>query len=60
MTVPQTWWTRLIMPAGESSVEMYGPAICPNSRYHNRDLDFRLTQISDCAPARETSGIEHH
>ena len=26
-----------------------GPNICANSGYHSRDLDFRLTQISDCA-----------
>jgi len=26
----------------------YGPTICPESQYVQRDLDFRLTQISDC------------
>lgn len=27
----------------------YGPTVCPQSAYLQRDLDFRLTQISDCA-----------
>jgi len=36
-------------PAQREAFAKYGPTICPNSRYHNRDLDFRLTQISDCA-----------
>ncbi len=27
----------------------YGPNICPSSVHVNRDLDFRVTQISDCA-----------
>ena len=26
----------------------YGPMICPDSRYNQRDLDFKVTQISDC------------
>ncbi len=26
----------------------YGPTTCPGSKYVQRDLDFRLTQISDC------------
>ena len=26
----------------------YGPIICPESYFINRDLDFKLTQISDC------------
>lgn len=29
--------------------EKYGPACCPMSRYSQRNLDFRLTQVSDCA-----------
>lgn len=28
---------------------VYGPIICPASRYIQRDLDFQVTQISDCA-----------
>lgn len=27
---------------------LHGPTACPQSRYVDRDLDFRLTQISDC------------
>ena len=26
----------------------YGPTICPESKYIDRNLDFQLTQISDC------------
>ncbi len=26
----------------------YGPTTCPQSKYHQRDLNFKLTQISDC------------
>ena len=36
-------------PAQREAFAKYGPTICASSRYHNRDLDFRLTQISDCA-----------
>ena len=32
-----------------ANIERYGPSICPKSTYIQRDLDFRLTQISDCA-----------
>lgn len=31
------------------SIATYGPVICPESRYCSRDLDYRATQISDCA-----------
>lgn len=27
---------------------IHGPTVCPHSSYLQRDLDFRLTQISDC------------
>jgi hypothetical protein len=27
----------------------HGPRICPHSQYKSKDLDFRITQISDCA-----------
>src|SRR5690349_257687 len=27
----------------------HGPRICPQSQYKSKDLDFRITQISDCA-----------
>ncbi len=29
--------------------EQYGPTTCPNSKYLSRDLNFKVTQISDCA-----------
>jgi len=29
--------------------KQYGPTICPNSPYLSRDLNFKVTQISDCA-----------
>jgi len=28
--------------------EKYGPTTCPQAKHHQRDLDFRITQISDC------------
>jgi len=28
--------------------ESHGPRVCPASRHARRDLDFRLTQVSDC------------
>ena len=31
------------------SIAGYGPIICPESRYTSRDLDYKVTQISDCA-----------
>ena len=30
------------------NVADYGPIICPESRYHSRNLDYEVTQISDC------------
>jgi hypothetical protein len=35
-------------PEDRKTYEQYGPRVCPNSTYIHRDLDFRLTQISDC------------
>lgn len=29
-------------------IREHGPKICPKSSYVNRDLDFKLTQVSDC------------
>lgn len=29
--------------------EQYGPSCCPQSQYIDKHIDFRLTQISDCA-----------
>ena len=46
--------------------EKYGPTICPDSKYQSRDLDFRVTQISDCvvvfseiSPAGVINLIDH-
>lgn len=36
-------------PKDQLKFAQYGPIKCPNSKYHKRDLDFKLTQISDCA-----------
>lgn len=48
------------------SIAAYGPIICPESRHESRDLDYRVTQISDCAiisteisPAGIINLIEH-
>ena len=30
------------------TIEGYGPAICPESRYIDRGLDYKVTQVSDC------------
>jgi hypothetical protein len=35
-------------PEDRKKFEKYGPMTCPNSTHIQRDLDFRLTQISDC------------
>lgn len=36
-------------PEERERIEKHGPTYCPESRFENRNLDFRLTQISDCA-----------
>jgi len=48
------------------SIAVYGPIICPESRHESRDLDYRVTQTSDCAiisteisPAGIINLIEH-
>jgi hypothetical protein len=35
-------------PEDRKHYEKHGPRMCPASRYIHCDLDFRLTQISDC------------
>lgn len=35
-------------PEERNKFGKYGPTVCPQSTYLQRDLDFRLTQISDC------------
>jgi hypothetical protein len=35
-------------PEDQARIKKHGPTICPNSTYVQRDLDFRLTQITDC------------
>jgi hypothetical protein len=39
---------KLGTPEDRNRYEKYGPRVCPNSTYIHRDLDFELTQISDC------------
>jgi hypothetical protein len=34
--------------ADRKKIQKYGPTICPKSNYVRRNLNFRLTQISDC------------
>lgn len=53
-------------PEDRMKFKKYGPRICPNSKYKTRDLEFRLTQISDCvavsvevSPAGVINLIEH-
>jgi len=36
-------------PDERNKFAIHGPKLCPQSKYLQRDLDFRLTQISDCA-----------
>jgi len=35
-------------PEDQAHFKKYGPTTCPESTYVQRDLNFRLTQISDC------------
>ena len=35
--------------AERARFQEHGPTTCPEAPYHNRNLDFRVTQISDCA-----------
>ena len=35
-------------PEDQKKIEKHGPVTCPRSKYFRRDLDFKLTQISDC------------
>jgi len=39
---------KLGSPEDRSKFNKYGPTICSESKYLRRDLDFRLTQTSDC------------
>ena len=38
----------LSQPIHVQNISEYGPIICPESRYKSRNLDYRVTQISDC------------
>ncbi len=41
--------TKLLgVPEGRKNYLKNGPTTCPESKYFHRDLDFQLTQISDC------------
>jgi hypothetical protein len=35
-------------PSNQENIAQYGPIICPNSNRIREDLDFQITQISDC------------
>ena len=40
---------KLGSPEDRAAIVAYGPTLCPASQYIQRDLDFRIIQISDCA-----------
>jgi hypothetical protein len=35
-------------PEDRERIKKHGPIVCPQSTFIQRDLDFQLTQISDC------------
>ncbi len=37
------------LPEEREKIEKHAPFYCPESKFEDRNLDFRLTQISDCA-----------
>ncbi len=39
---------RLGAPEDQEHFRKYGPTTCPGSIYVQRDLDFQLSQVSDC------------
>ncbi len=39
---------QLGVPEGRANYLRNGPTTCPESKYIQRNLDFQLTQISDC------------
>ena len=40
---------KLAQPGHTQGIATLGPMICPESRYQSRNLNYRVTQISDCA-----------
>lgn len=40
--------SKLAQESHIKNVASYGPIICPESRYNSRDLDYEVTQFSDC------------
>lgn len=40
---------KLGQPSDQEKIAQYGPLKCPDSKYNNHNLDFKLTQITDCA-----------
>lgn len=38
----------LSQPLHVQDISKYGPIICPESRYESRNLDYMVTQVSDC------------
>lgn len=41
--------SKLSQKSHVKNIAEFGPIICPESRYKSRDLDYEVTQISDCA-----------
>ena len=41
--------SKLSQETHTKDVADYGPIICPESRYKSRNLDYEVTQVSDCA-----------
>ncbi len=41
--------SKLEQPSHVQAIREYGPTVCPESRCTNQDLDYVVTQISDCA-----------
>ena len=40
--------SKLAQESHKKNVADHGPVICPESRYNSRDLDYEVTQVSDC------------
>ncbi len=41
-------WSELSRNGAQESIKKYGSHICPESSFLQNDLDFKVTQISDC------------
>ena len=40
--------SKLAQTSHAEAISSYGPMICPESRYVSRDLEYEVTQVSDC------------